>query len=308
MMHRRDFLQVGSVGALSLAVLASRSLGAGRAHRFNRDYAPQLGMFRHHGGSNPLEEICFLADQGFRSIEVTGLRGTPPGLQTQIGRDLTRRKMSLACFTGVADFGRPTFASGRRDLQLDVLRDLREAAETADRAGARALGLVPGRADASLSFLDQRRHTIDLLRRCADVCEPRGLILLLEPIDHGPGSSRLFLRSARQAADICRAVGRSCCRVLVDVYQQAVAGEDVPQLLIDVRDVLGHVQLGDSPTRTEPGTGEFDFPRLFGVLDAIGYRGALGMEHGKAQSGLAGEQAVIDAYVALDRCSYGRSA
>ena len=37
------------------------------------------------------------------------------------------------------------------------------------------------------------------------------------------------------------------------------------------------------------------------VLDAIGYQGLFGMEHGKRLSGREGERAVIDAYVALDR-------
>jgi hydroxypyruvate isomerase len=96
--------------------------------------------------------------------------------------------------------------------------------------------------------------------------------------------------------------------VLVDVYQQAVAGEDLRRLLADVGDVLGHVQLGDFPGRKEPGTGELDFPRLLGTLDALGYRGALGMEHGGAIAGEAGERAVIDAYVALDRRSQRRKA
>ncbi len=151
------------------------------------------------------------------------------------------------------------------------------------------LSIVPGKRDPARPPADQRRQAIDLLRRCADVCEPRGLILLLEPIDHGPGRSRLFLRSARQAAELCRVVGCPSCRVLVDVYQQAVAGEDLPRLLCDVHDVLGHVQLGDFPGRKEPGTGELDFSRLLATLDALGYRGALGMEHGSAiAAGLAG--------------------
>jgi hydroxypyruvate isomerase len=193
-------------------------------------------------------------------------------------------------------------------LRCEVLSELRCAIDAADRVGGKALSVVPGQRDASLPPLEQRRNAVELLHRCADVCEPSGTVLLLEPISHGPGHSRLFLRSARQAAELCRAVGRSSCRILVDVYQQAVAGEDVPQLLREFGDVLGHVQLGDFPGRTEPGTGEIDFPRLLAALDAIGYRGALGMEHGSASPGKAGERAVINAYVAIDRRSQGRGA
>jgi hydroxypyruvate isomerase len=308
MMNRRHFLQTASGGAVCAAAVGRSVLAAGRMHRFSRDYAPQLGMFRHHAGTDPIDHIYFLADQGFRSIEDTGLRGKSPTLQSQIGRELTRRGMSLTCFTGVADFGRPTFTSGRRDLQLDVLRELRQAIEAADRVGGHVLSVVPGQCDGLIASVDQRRNAIDLLRRCADVCEPRGIALLLEPIDHGPGSSRLFLRSAQQATALCRAVRRPSCRVLIDVYQQAAAGHDVPRLLAGLSDVLGHVQLGDFPGRKEPGTGELDFGRLLATLDTIGYQGALGMEHGTMMAGLAGERAVINAYRDLDSRGQGRIA
>ncbi len=298
MLDRREFLQVGSVGVLSLATAAGRAWASGP--RFKRNYAPQLGTFGHHAGADPLDQLRFLADEGFRAIEDTGLRAKPVLLQQQMGRELARCNLSLVCFTGVADFGRPTFASGRPDLQQAVLRELRRAIETAERVGARQLSIVPGQREASLDPGLQRRNAIALLHWCADLCEPRGVTLLLEPIDYGPGHTRLFLRSAGDAAALCRTVGRSSCRVLIDVYQQAVAGEDVPQLLADVGDVLGHVQLGDFPGRKEPGSGELDFPRLLATLDAVGYRGALGMEHGASLAGRAGERAVIDAYRALD--------
>ena len=301
MLNRREFLEIGSAGALSLTVAAGGVLSGNQLRRFSRNYAPHLAMFRHHAGPDPLDEIRFLADEGFRSIEDTGLRAKSPALQRQLGGELARRGMSVACFTGVADFGCPTFASGRRDLRSEVLSELRCAIEAADRVGGKVLSVVAGQRDAVLPPLDQRRHAIELLHRCADLCEPRGIALLLEPIDHGPGHSRLFLRSVRQAAELCRSVGRSSCRVLVDVYQQAVIGEDVPRLLGDVGDVLGHVQLGDFPGRKEPGTGELDFARLLARLDVIGYRDAFGMEHGIAIAGKAGERAVIDAYAALDR-------
>jgi hydroxypyruvate isomerase len=128
--------------------------------------------------------------------------------------------------------------------------------------------------------------------------------MLLEPTISGRDSSRMFLRSIDQAADLCRAVGSPSCRLLFDVFDQAIASDDVPQLLERSSDVLGSVQIADAPGRHEPGSGEVDFRRLFGVLDAIGYQGLLGMEHGKRLPGREGERAVIDAYVTLDRANH----
>ena len=40
-----------------------------------------------------------------------------------------------------------------------------------------------------------------------------------------------------------------------------------------------HIQLADNPGRNEPGTGEINYPFLFGHLDRIGYRGWIGCEY-----------------------------
>ena len=110
MLNRREFLEIGSAGVAALAVASgvSADLARNGSRGFNRNYAPHLAIFRHHAGPDPLDQIRFLADEGFRSIEDTGLRAKSPALQRQIGSELAGRGMSLACFTGVADFGRPT--------------------------------------------------------------------------------------------------------------------------------------------------------------------------------------------------------
>jgi hydroxypyruvate isomerase len=309
MMNRREFLGVGTACALSLAGGAAMSGGTllpGR--RFSRHFAPHLGTFRQHAGSDAIDQIKFLADQGFTAVEDMGLRGKPAVLQMRIGEELARRGLAMGLFVGVADFGQPTFASGRADLRRDVIRDLDRAIDTARRVGGRYLSIVPGKSAANATMKAQMRKAIDTLQFCADRCEASGLVMLLEPIDHGPGASRLFLRSAVQAARLCRAVGRPSCRFLFDVYQQAVSGADLPRLLTATQDVLGYVQLADFPGRKEPGTGEIDFRALFSTLDAIGYAGILGMEHGNSLPGCEGERAVVEAYATLERRLYRRSA
>jgi len=301
MLNRREFLAVGAAWAASLA---SASGVRGSGSRFSRKYAPHFGMFRHHVGSDPIDQIKFLADEGFGALEDSGLRAKPARLQACIGEELARQGVSMGLFVGMADFGRPTFASGCVDLRRGVLRDLRSAVETARRVGGRYLAVVPGKSVPSLPRSVQLRHAVETLQFCADVCEAHDLTLLLEPIDHGMGSSRLFLRTAEQAAELCRAVGRPSCRLLFDVYQQAVTGENVPRLLVQTSDVLGYVQLADAPGRKEPGTGEIDFRQLLTVLNGIGYQGVLGMEHGNLMPGKAGERAVIEAYRALEHGSY----
>ncbi len=42
---------------------------------------------------------------------------------------------------------------------------------------------------------------------------------------------------------------------------------------------IAHLQLADNPGRNEPGTGEINYPFLFGYLDEIGYDGWIGCEY-----------------------------
>lgn len=294
---------------MSLAAMSRcRGEERGAGSRFSRLYAPHFGMFHHHVGGDPLDQISFLADEGFHALEDSGLRGKPVCLQARIGEALARRSMSMGLFTGIADFGRPTFASGDVDLRKRLLGELESAIETARRVGGRYIGVVPGKEVATLPASVQMRHAADTLQFCSDACESHDLVLVLEPIDHGPGRTRLFLRSIQQAAELCRRIGRKSCKLLFDVYQQALGGEDLPRLVTEIRDAIGYVQLADTPGRKEPGTGTLDFGRLFAALDNISYTGILGMEHGNAQPGRRGERAVINAYASIERFYRSRSA
>jgi hydroxypyruvate isomerase len=42
---------------------------------------------------------------------------------------------------------------------------------------------------------------------------------------------------------------------------------------------IGHVQIADPPSRSEPGTGEVNFGFVLGLLDRIGYEGWVGCEY-----------------------------
>ena len=65
--------------------------------------------------------------------------------------------------------------------------------------------------------------------------------------------------------------------------------------------MIAYIQVGDNPGRNEPTTGEINYLNVFRHVKAKGYEGIVGMEHGNAREGRAGERAVIDAYVACDR-------
>ena len=68
-------------------------------------------------------------------------------------------------------------------------------------------------------------------------------------------------------------------RLLADLYHLDVNGDDVAAALDSYSDLIGHVQIADSPGRGEPGTGTLDLPTYLSQLSGNGYDGYIGVEY-----------------------------
>ncbi|TDK45644.1 2-oxo-tetronate isomerase [Antarcticimicrobium luteum] len=135
-------------------------------------------------------------------------------------------------------------------------------------------GLVADRDDR------EALHTtyIENLRLAADRAAAQGATVLVEPLNpHDmPG---YFLASVPHALDVIAEVGRPNLKLQADIYHmQRIQGE-LASTLADHIDVIGHVQIADTPGRHEPGTGEINYPFLFATLDQLGYDGWVGCEY-----------------------------
>jgi hydroxypyruvate isomerase len=180
-----------------------------------------------------------------------------------------------------------------------LLKKMRQGVECAKRVNAKWALVVPGRFDESLAWEYQTAAVIENLRYCMEVCEPAGLVVVLEPLnpkDH-PG---LFLTRVPQAYEICRAVASPFCKIINDLYhQQITEGNLIPNIDAAWAEIAAY-HIGDNPGRKEPGTGEINYRNIFKHLHQKGFQGVLGMEHGQSVPGKAGERAVIDAYRECD--------
>jgi hydroxypyruvate isomerase len=304
-MRRRDFL-AGSLAAGAAAGLSPAASGLTVQQnarpakgRFKLKYAPSIGQFKNLAGADLKAQIQFAADQGFGAMFDNGIMGRPPGDQEMISRELAARDMTLGPFVLYADFGVKSFVTRDKDTREMLLKKMRQGVETSKRINCPWALVVPGRFDESLAWGYQTANVIDNLKACLEVCEPAGLILVLEPLnpkDH-PG---LFLTRIPQAYEICRAVDSPSCKILDDLYhQQITEGNLIPN--IDLAwEAIAAFHVGDSPGRKEPTTGEINYRNVFKHLHAKGYQGVLCMEHGQSLSGKEGERAVIEAYRACD--------
>ena len=145
----------------------------------------------------------------------------------------------------------------------------------------------------------QTSTVIEALRRGAEIFEPHGLVMVLEPLnfrDH----PNLFLTKMSQAYELCRAVNSPAVKILDDLYHQQVSEGNLIPNIDSGWDEIAYFQVGDNPGRREPTTGEINFRNVFKHIHEKGYTGIIGMEHGKSQDGKAGEVALLKAYRAVD--------
>lgn len=268
--------------------------------RFKLNYAARLGMFRNLAGDDTIDQLKFMADQGFNAFEDSHMKRRPVRLQERIAEQMQRLGMKMGTFIAAADFSKPTFASGNRDLRERVLAEMREAVEVAKRVGAKWFTVVPGTLDHTLPLDYQTANVIDTLKYCCDICEPSELVMVVEPLNHWADHPEMFLSKIPQAYLICRALGSPSCKILDDLYHQQITEGNLIPNLDKAWEEIAYIQVADNPGRNEPMTGEINYKNLFRHLYNNGYTGMIGMEHGNARPGPEGEQAVIDAYVEVD--------
>jgi hydroxypyruvate isomerase len=292
-MNRRDFASL--LGASLLIPSLSKGSTLAREKPFEMNYAPHFGMFKNHAGANELDQLQFMYDQGFTALEDNELMGRPVALQEKIGEKLAKLNMKMGVFVIKFDgfFDKQTMTTGKKEWTDLFLDSCRKAVDTSKRVNAKWATVVPGNFTRDLPMGIQTGHVIDNLKRAAEILEPAGLTMVLEPLSDNPD---LFLRYSDQTYSICRAVGSPSCKILFDMYHMQRNEGNLIANMDKCWDEIAYLQIGDNPGRREPTTGEINYQNIFRHLKQKGFSGVLGMEHGNFKPGKEGEIALIEAY------------
>lgn len=306
---RREFIKMASTGAALLA--APAILGTAKAEGkvrvsdavepFKLKYAPGLGMFRQLAGQDPIDNIKFCYDQGFRAVFDNGLMKREPAVQEKIMNELSRLGMDIGPYVLRADSGKQDFVLNSKEVRDMLIAQMKEGVEVSKRTGAKQALVVLGRYDMKLHMGFQTANAIDNLRYCCDIMEPAGVTIVLEPLNHYINHPGLFLSEMPQAYAICRAVNRPSCKIVEDIYHQQVQeGNLIPNIEACWSEIAAF-HCGDNPGRNEPTTGEINYRNIFQYLYGKKYNGTICMEHGISQRGTKeGELRVIQAYRECD--------
>ena len=300
-MKRRNFIHQSLAAASTMAVGSAFSAplkGNAAPKPFRMNYAPHDGMFKNHAGADFIDQLKFMHDQGFRAMEDNGMLGRSVAEQEKIGKTLSDLGMTMGVF--VVDGGdnwKTSLTTGKQEFKDAFIKTCKQSVETAKRVQAKWMTVVPGFYDRKMPVDMQTANVIDALRRGAEIFEPHGLVMVLEPLSDTP---ELFLRDSYQSFMICKAVNSPSCKILFDMYHmQRNEGNMIPNITM-CWDEIAYFQIGDNPGRNEPTTGEVNYKNIFKFLFEKGYKGVLGMEHGNSKKDKEGELAVINAYRECD--------
>ena len=302
---RRGFMGVAAGAAMAATTVTSLAKGqdptsAKPNRKFKLKYAPHFGMFKHHAGKDHIDQIKFMADQGFTAMEDNGMMKRPKDLHEKIAREMSRLEMTMGVFVASANWGKKTFVTRDESARGMLVEQMKAAVEVARRVNAKWCTVLLDSYDERLEWDYQTANAIENLKYCAQVCEPSGLVMVLEPLNWWRNHPGLFLTKIPQAYQICKAVDSPSCKILDDLYhQQITEGNLIPNMDMAWEEIA-YFQVGDNPGRKEPTTGEINYRNIFRHISNKGYKGIVGMEHGNSKKGEEGETAVIDAYRACD--------
>lgn len=219
-----------------------------------------------------LDRFDAAAEAGFEAVEVL-FPYDAPARETQ--QALVRNGLGMVLINAPP----PNYTGGDRGYAAmpgreDRFRyDMRRAFRYVEALDVQVLHVMSGPADGNAA----RAVFIDNLRQaCADA--PAGLMLTIEPLNPTaqPG---WFLNDFDLAVDVIKAVGAPNLGLQYDSYHAQMITGDACACFEAVRPYVRHIQIGDAPDRTAPGTGEVDFEALFAAIEASEYAGWISAEY-----------------------------
>ena len=301
-MLRRSFLNTsGLVASGMMSTLNFDLLNIFQSsNKFNLKYAPHFGMFKNLAGDNLIDQLNYIADQGFTAFEDNNLKKRTVDFQEKMSKTMQKKGLDMGVFVAhTIHWKEPNLASGDKNKREEFLNEIRGSVEVAKRINARWMTVVPGYKDLRLDLSYQTVNVIDSLKYACEILEPHGLVMVLEPLNflNHPG---LFLNESPQAYEICKSVGSSSCKILFDIYHQQIQEGNLLPNINKCWEEIAYFQIGDNPGRKEPTTGEINYKNIFKYIHNRGFDGILGMEHGNSKKGEDGEKAVIEAYRTVD--------
>jgi len=154
--------------------------------------------------------------------------------------------------------------------------------------GVTKINCLAGKKPKNLPIGEAQATFIGNMTYAASCLKEYNITLLIEAIntEDVPG---FFLSSSAQAIDFIKKLDLCNLKFQYDLYHMQLMEGNLINTITKYFDYIGHIQIADVPNRSEPGTGEINFPNIFNALALLGYTDEIGLEYfpnKSTQSGL----------------------
>ena len=124
-MKRRGFINTIAATTPLAVFPKTQSLGDLFENKFNLNYAPHFGMFQNMAGQDLIDQLNFMADNGFKAFEDNGMKNRSISMQEKIGSTLNKRNMSMGVFVAHKIYwNEPNLASGNNNKREEFLKHM----------------------------------------------------------------------------------------------------------------------------------------------------------------------------------------
>jgi hydroxypyruvate isomerase len=217
-----------------------------------------------------------------REAGFTGVEFMWPGTAElpAVERAVAETGVEVALF----NFDAGDIAAGDRGLLSDPDRDhvFREnvpvALELAARIGCTRLNALVGVRRPELDLEAQLELARQNVAWAAEQAQAQGASVMIEAVntfENGP----YLLDTTAKAVNFLDAIPADNVALQYDVYHMQRMEGNLADTISRVLPRIGHVQVADSPARSEPGTGEINYGFILGELERLGYGGWVGLEY-----------------------------
>ena len=185
----------------------------------------------------------------------------------------TEHEMQVASL--VADMGGALVDPANREALPDALKQSIEVAKKLDCNG---MIVTTGNEIEGVPRADQHQSIVEGLKLAAEIVEPAGIELCVEPLNIAVNHKGYYLYSSDEAFEIIDEVGSPNIKILYDIYhQQITEGNLIDTISVNI-EKIGHFHVADVPGRHEPGTGEINYRNVFKAISETDYAGFVGLE------------------------------
>jgi hydroxypyruvate isomerase len=217
-----------------------------------------------------LERFDHARRAGFEAVELSTYPfGEDPAPYREA---LARNGLELVLINlpvGDPPFGRSGIAS--HPGQTTSFREkIKDAAELFASLGCQKANCLLGLRLEEVPYDVQWRTALENVRFAADTLQQVGIKLTLQPVNtfSVPG---FLVPTPTKMLTFLAELGHPNAWLQFDTFQTQRMEGNLIWFIRQHIDTIGHIQISDSPDRSEPGTGEINIPNVLRAIEAVGY-------------------------------------